>query len=531
MRVHIRDSSAAPTGLTLVEVLMSMMVAGIGILSVIVLLPLSFVRSVQATNLTNGTILRYNAQSQINQVALQSQSYWQTQSPWQASQAYQLDDGVIIPNLPQVWMKCTTAGTSGTTLPAWILPAAQNFGIGPPPVAQPVDGPPPTAPPTTPGVVWTPQEYNSLNLVYVFPTWQASNVYSVGAIVLAPSGSNGNNRRFVCIAPGTSGTTVPTWNTTVGQPTTDGTVTPVTWQTVDHSHYVIDPVGWNTINAIQNTAPSPPAPPTLAPALGNNSGALGVNDIANGAAIERFPAGIRSGIPAAAQFATLADSWVEQARGAATNPLPAGGTPPAYTSVVLGNTDLTGLLSPPNVVARVVLTDVTGKLSQTRLLTSVTVNAGPTTTVQWAASDPLTGGFVPYFARVEVQENRYTWMLTVLRTAGSGVANVYVTIFFRRSLVATDEQTYQANGLDGVGSPFTVNYPAGQKPFVKKGGFMLDVTDGRWYRVTDIVGDTGTVLSLLVDQTRPQTDIAASGPIFNVVFMRGVVDVYPIGNE
>ena len=62
-RVSPRSASSAPAGLTLVEVLMSMLVTGIGILSVIVLFPLAFVRAVQATNLTNGTILRYNAES------------------------------------------------------------------------------------------------------------------------------------------------------------------------------------------------------------------------------------------------------------------------------------------------------------------------------------------------------------------------------------------------------------------------------------------------------------------------------------
>ncbi len=60
---------------------MSMLVAGIGILSVIVLLPLSFIRSVQATNLTNGTILRYNAEclSDFNQKLLLR---------WQPNQVY-----------------------------------------------------------------------------------------------------------------------------------------------------------------------------------------------------------------------------------------------------------------------------------------------------------------------------------------------------------------------------------------------------------------------------------------------------------
>ena len=32
-------------------------------------------------------------------------------------------------------------------------------------------------------------------------------------------------------------------------------------------------------------------------------------------------------------------------------------------------------------------------------------------------------------------------------------------------------------------TPFTVNYPAGQKPFYKKGGFLFDCYFGRWYRI------------------------------------------------
>ena len=465
----------------------------------------------QATNLTNGTILRYNFESQIKQSALQAQ----TLTSWQALQPYQIGDAVAIPGLPQIWMECTQAGTSGGVLPVWNLPAAQNFGLGPPPVAQPADG----------TVTWTPQDYNSLNLAYVFPTWQANTTYLTGAVVVAPSGSNGNNRRFLCTTPGLSGGTAPAWNTTLTpapQTTTDGAVV---WQTLDHSHYVIDPFGWNTMNALPATA-------GLVGAVGNNAGALGANDIANGLAIERFPAGIRSGLTDAARFAMLPDSWTEQARGAATNPQPppAGANPPAYTSIDLSNTDLTGLLLPPNGVSRVVLTDVTGKLSQTRLVIApVTVNAGPVTTVQWSVSDPLTGGFVPFYARVESQESRYTWMLTVVRSSG-GVASATVTIFFRRALVPADEQVFQASGNDGFHAPFAVNYPAGQKPFVKKGGFMFDVTFGRWYRITDIVSDTGSVLSVLVDQPRLQTDVVVN-PNFNVVFMRGVVDVYPIGNE
>ena len=76
---------------------MSLMVTGIGVLGVVALLPLAFVRAVQATNLTNGTILRYNAESMltVNQRLLLR---------WQANQQYQVGDIVLSPGRhPREW--------------------------------------------------------------------------------------------------------------------------------------------------------------------------------------------------------------------------------------------------------------------------------------------------------------------------------------------------------------------------------------------------------------------------------------------
>ena len=53
-------------GLTLVEVLMSMIVTGIGVLGVIALLPLAFVRPCRRPISPTATILGYNAESMID---------------------------------------------------------------------------------------------------------------------------------------------------------------------------------------------------------------------------------------------------------------------------------------------------------------------------------------------------------------------------------------------------------------------------------------------------------------------------------
>ena len=54
-------------GVTLTEVLMSLMIMSIGISAVMVLFPISVLRSVQSTQLTNAAILKYNTEAQIRQ--------------------------------------------------------------------------------------------------------------------------------------------------------------------------------------------------------------------------------------------------------------------------------------------------------------------------------------------------------------------------------------------------------------------------------------------------------------------------------
>jgi prepilin-type N-terminal cleavage/methylation domain-containing protein len=62
-----RNELDARSGVTLTEVLMSLMIMSIGISSVMVLFPISVLRSVQSTQLTNAAILKYNTAAQIRQ--------------------------------------------------------------------------------------------------------------------------------------------------------------------------------------------------------------------------------------------------------------------------------------------------------------------------------------------------------------------------------------------------------------------------------------------------------------------------------
>jgi hypothetical protein len=436
------------SGLTLVEVLMSLMVTGIGILGVIALLPLAFVRAVHATNLTNGTILRYDAESMIDfspRLLLR----------WQPQQAY-----------------------SNTT-----------------------------------------------------PNYTTAEGGAAGDLIINSSFSYG----FRCTTSGTSGLVPPTtWNPTLGGTTNDGSVV---WTTVQipqtipaapipfpPTQFVIDPMGWYAMSGTP-----------IQTILGNSSPAAAYPN-----ALPRFSGELPNSVSSVMQT-YLPDSWVEQARSPVIS-FTAGtpGTPGTPGTATLSNVDLSNVAvstegalataTPPYVISRVVLIDATGKNSQTRIVTGV--NAA-TTTVSWNGNDPLTANFTPVMARVETQEPRYTWLLTVRPSSSpGGLSNVEVTVFFNRTLTPSDEQAYTATGADGVQAPFTVTY-SGQKPFVKKGSFLFDCVFGRWYRVVNVVDLSSTQFNVFVDQARPSADLLAAqqlgiGQNFGAVFMRGVVDVFPL---
>ena len=53
-------------GVTLTEVLMSLMIMGIGVVSLATLFPISTLRVLEATNLTNSTVARFNAEGIID---------------------------------------------------------------------------------------------------------------------------------------------------------------------------------------------------------------------------------------------------------------------------------------------------------------------------------------------------------------------------------------------------------------------------------------------------------------------------------
>jgi hypothetical protein len=112
------------------------------------------------------------------------------QGSWLASHSYALN--ALITDSNANVEQVTTAGTSGSSAPTW------NTSLG--------------GTTTDNTVTWTNRGKAG--------TWQASRVYALNTVI---TDSNGNEEQVT--TAGTSGTTAPSWNTTVGGTTTDNTVT------------------------------------------------------------------------------------------------------------------------------------------------------------------------------------------------------------------------------------------------------------------------------------------------------------------
>ncbi|HEY4260440.1 MAG TPA: hypothetical protein VGM98_09775 [Schlesneria sp.] len=506
-------------GTTLSEVLVSMLIMSVGVVSLATLFPISVLRSIQATQLTNATNLRYNVEG-------------------------------IVSAVPQI----RTIGTAWQPLTAytvntWVVPS--------------VDSP-------------------------------LTN-YSLAA---------------VCTVGGTSANKEPNWLQT--GTVTDGAT--VTWNVIRVNNYIVDPQG--------EYAATYDDPTAMLRGTSGGQHMFGNNPTTYGAQsnIRAFSGlsfqGTGYGLPSqfddyqAVGLSNLPDSWILQGESKSVTYVSTS-TPLSCTLNDLSY-DLSATTPLPAVTlidtlipSRIMFFDITGKFSVTRPITSITGTL-PVQTITWSASSgPLP--FLPATARVESAERRFSWMLSIMHASST----MDVVVFFRRKYNSLDEQIYPATfqtgaidqassdpandtwafyqndpGYDATPGSFqfgsgniselgsvgsddsprnwvVVQYdPTGNKPFYKKGGFVTDIQNLQWYRITDVVeGATPTAVmtaarvptsatnmptylpdqqipgysSVLLKLERPITmnSQAPSGgaggiPRGGAVFMRGIVEVYPI---
>ena len=337
------------------------------------------------------------------------------------------------------------------------------------------------------------------------------------------------------------------------------------------------------------------------------------------------------------QLATLPDSWslVREEAVTGTN---LGASPPTITV----GTSTNGLIvrnlataNAANALHRMVMFDATGRSAVIQPLNQITGQNLSWWNVTPGGASLGTGpslptGFTPTRVRIEAQDRRYTWMMTVRKhwvpvgpasgadgqpgfsgTDDDGVngtddngelhysgsdddqnwaAELDLAVFYNRSFRAADETAYtltfpvslnaagsltgSRTGFDGapgvsgvdddnnsttdwtnsptntnpdpgeVGFPGSddnrtviVTFTAGSKPYLKKGGYMLEPSQLKWYRILDlkdvssnVTTNTQTVLLLDQDLRYPPTT-AATVTGSSGIFMRGIVEVYSLGSR
>lgn len=516
-------------GVTLSEVLVSLLVMSIGVVAVATLFPLSVLRTIQATQLTNAAQLRYNFEGMAG---ARPELYAGTQV-WQPGTQYYVGDLIVTSTPNEYFLECETGGTSGTLEPSWRSVGSTTNDNG---------------------TIW--RAHLAKRFVVDPLGWQQRTE----TLTAAPGVNTANQR-----------------NTFGRTNLAGGTVT------LDSPYRIVRFRGGIPGNLApgDNIANLQPSRSTFFPTPGS------IADIA-----ANF---------GARQIGVLPDSWLVQTDTTDVTPLTLTTlqlnnlTASLITTLDLGgdnvvNFDITNAAAQErSMAARVTLFDATGTISHTRNLITITGTPPGPETLTWLGDLPA--GFVPVRAKVETFDERYTWMLTGRRNGPAAYMNLVV--FFRRSSDPEDELIHPAHfqsvayrgpdgqpgvagtnddnrngtddpgelgwaGSDDIVQPFSVvvqYHPdlAGQRPFVKRGGYVCDSQSNRWYRITSYVevSDANAALTSLdssaagvlaatpgvvlkLDQSALESsgiyssDSAAATSNPGAILMPGVIDVYPL---
>jgi len=534
---------------TLTEVLMSLLIMSIGIVSVISIFPISLLRSIQANQLTNAKLMRQN----VEQVLRSTFSATYPPSPGYSFRYDVLNQSTQI---------------SGTT----ILNVDTQIFRG---------------------------------------TWQPGTIYYPGQIVTTsrPQGSvtPKPNVWFICTGVGTSGTGVsgsiePNWEvattativvdgyvaantevywtgwydpTTAGFPPVVGmgdpnTLTAATWYSA--RNYVVDPLGWAIYasNPLDFTGASPN---DFGFKVDRNTGVVSspprptVNPAPDPNAANPFLLRLNGGTPfvaAAEDLASHADSWSVEL----TDTLDIVPVVGATSATFRTGTDLSafviadaGAMTPlvSNAQFRIALTSLSSNAAVVRSIphNSLTVTGVdvPGRTVNWA--EPLPVGFVADGpARIERYDRRFTWLATVNKDI-QGTTKVTVAVLFKRGFKPEEEHVYDANfgnftvadnqwngnsilGFLITADQIVIRWNAANEPdpLLKPGNYLLDGRNATWYRIVDVTarGTDANALPnyaiLTVNRPVPtaQRTIDPTTPAIagRVILMRGIVELFEL---
>jgi len=156
----------------------------------------------------------------------------------------------------------------------------------------------------------------------------------------------------------------------------------------------------------------------------------------------------------------------------------------------------------------------------------------------------------------------FSWLLTVRRSGDGGARGVDVVVRYHTGVQPKDERVYPASfqagfGFVGVNNAVDANGTV-QEPPLKRGSYIFDARNARWYRITDYqIRNNETISSgnafdkefwkmYRYRVTIESETVASVGKFpkwdsekqvwepavidYGAMFIPGVVDVYPIGS-
>lgn len=457
------------SGATLVEVLMSLMVMGIGIVSVVTMFPIAALKSIQATQLTNARMLRKNAEEAFRM------QYQSSATPAVRFDLLNYTRGTGLTRFKGEWQPNTSYEAGDLVTPT------RKKGLPHPVpnrwfVMRPVEmGSATTASP--------------LNSGYVEPNW----LTSAATFETIPGGSD-----------------VIEW--TVPTSTAFG---PANYSLLN---YVVDPLGWWQYQTHLDD---------ISPALTHEFGYVVSGGVVASPASPRLLRlnGGTASLAAAEQVALHPDSWSVQIADNVT-------AATSNSANFRGAVDLSGILNvgsnafPP----RIVLTSNLSEQAIVRPIVAPLPGGGATDwTVNW--NEPLPASFqADGVCRIESYEPRFSWMATVNKLA-DGAQKVTLAVFFRRAFTPENEHIYTADYTVGLADQVQVRWTVGSspEPLLKEGNYFLDGLNLVWYRIVavDAPAVAGTVKSsmLTLDRPVPAPQRISSG---RAILMRGIIHLFEL---
>jgi hypothetical protein len=278
------------------------------------------------------------------------------------------------------------------------------------------------------------------------------------------------------------------------------------------------------------------------------------------------------------QLDTFAAQLVLDGNGIAIGVIPVDAvTPEELSNVPTSSTTRPGGLIPDPELCEITLFSLDNQFSQTYPLTLIDA---ANRKIYWSEYDesggsvdfnqngtldlrPLPAEFNdangnPQVGRVILKSVRpadFSWLLTVRRGSDGQARGVDVVVRYHTETKVENERIFPATFVSGSGVVFVDQAPDGTEPVLKRGGFVFDAVNARWYRITShqerplvvpsnnqidalywkyyryrltvespVISDAGRRPSL--DQNSNLTPPVYSGALF----MPGVVDVYPMGS-